>query len=156
MKTPLHCAAAQGRKEICKLLIDAGASLNTQDKHCITPLHDCNFKGHFDLFEYLINDSNSEISEIKVEGSEEGEGGTEVTEVEKKKQPIPRGEIIRDILGYSPEDYSGEYKYQEEVNDLEELSIKAERKSSSRSPSRESKRSSSTRPESKQRESRRK
>jgi len=156
-KTPLHCAVSQGRKEICKLLINAGASLNAQDKHSVTPLHDCNFKGHFELFEYLINDVNSETTEIKAEGGEVSEGGTEeVTEVKEKKEPIPR-EIIRDILGLCPEDYSGEYKYQAEINDLkdlEELSIKAESKSGSRSPSRspsrESKRSSSTRPQSKQ------
>jgi hypothetical protein len=150
-KTPLHCAASQGRREICEILIRAGASLNAQDKHSVTPLHDCNFKGHYDLFQWLINgDSVSTSSEI-IEPADEGDvvdaAGDEGKEQESKPtsyKPGPR-EIIKDILGYTPEDYGGEYKYQEDVKvDLEELSIKAESKSSrspSRSPSRESKRS---------------
>lgn len=50
-KTPLHAAAARGRKYICDLLLAAGASLSTTDNHDMTPLHDAAFKGNFDTFE---------------------------------------------------------------------------------------------------------
>ena len=154
-KTPLHCAASQGRREICEILIAGGASLNAEDKHSVTPLHDCNFKGHYQLFEWLINgDSTAVSSDINEKNDESdnhngdnGDAGEEGKEQESKStayKPKPR-EFIKDILGYVPEDYLGDYKYQEEIKvDLEELSIKAESKSSrspSRSPSRESKRS---------------
>ena len=135
-KTPLHCAASQGRRLICELLISAGASINAQDKHSVTPLHDCNFKGHYDLFEWLIN-GNSSAQSLSNEDDNEKEQEQEANTAPIKSQTR---EIINDILGYSAEDYIGDYKYQkDDIKNLDD--INAESKNND-SPSYDSKRSS--------------
>jgi ankyrin repeat protein len=44
--TPLHQAAAHGREEIVKLLVDHGASLTTKSEDGRTPLQMAQAKGH--------------------------------------------------------------------------------------------------------------
>ena len=44
--TPLHCAARNGYKDICKHLLDNGCDPNAQDVFGDTPLHMCISYGH--------------------------------------------------------------------------------------------------------------
>jgi len=127
LKTPLHCAASQGRRLICELLISAGASINAQDKHSVTPLHDCNFKGHYDLFEWLIN-GNSSTQSLSNEDDNEKEQEQVSNAAPIKSQTR---EVINDILGYTAEDYIGDYKYQkDDIKNVDEMNAESKSKDS--------------------------
>jgi len=51
--TPLHWAAAMGRKEIVVLLIAKGADVNAKTKAGRTPLHAAQKNGHTEIVELL-------------------------------------------------------------------------------------------------------
>lgn len=53
--TPLHDAAIQGNTEIVKLLLEAGANVNAQDKEDLyTPLHDAARMNHSEIVRLLL------------------------------------------------------------------------------------------------------
>jgi len=65
--TPLHVAAVQGDMEAVRLLIDAGADLNSQGEHGYTPLHEAVEQGHFEVADLLIK-SGSDPKKSNVDG----------------------------------------------------------------------------------------
>jgi len=54
-RTPLHCAAENGRGIIVRLLISLGAYAEIPDAHDITPLHLAAREGHYDVCKFLID-----------------------------------------------------------------------------------------------------
>ena len=52
--TPLHCAAAEGHKDVAELLLANKAEVNAKDNNGGTPLHDAAVKGHKDVAELLL------------------------------------------------------------------------------------------------------
>uniref|UniRef100_A0AAR2JUM0 Euchromatic histone-lysine N-methyltransferase 1b n=1 Tax=Pygocentrus nattereri TaxID=42514 RepID=A0AAR2JUM0_PYGNA len=53
-RTPLHAAAAEGHKEICHILVQAGANLDMCDNQQRTPLMDACENNHMETVEYLL------------------------------------------------------------------------------------------------------
>ncbi|XP_060763381.1 histone-lysine N-methyltransferase EHMT1a isoform X2 [Neoarius graeffei] len=53
-RTPLHAAAAEGHKEICHILVQAGANLDTCDDQQRTPLMEACENNHMETVEYLL------------------------------------------------------------------------------------------------------
>lgn len=53
--TPLHCAASKNYVDICKLLIEKGASVNSVDRQGNTPLVRAAQKGNNDCLRCLLN-----------------------------------------------------------------------------------------------------
>ncbi|KAK3514428.1 hypothetical protein QTP70_018242 [Hemibagrus guttatus] len=53
-RTPLHVAAADGHKEICHILVQAGANLDMCDDQQRTPLMDACENNHMETVEYLL------------------------------------------------------------------------------------------------------
>jgi cell division protein FtsB len=51
---PLHYAAANGRVEIARLLLQNGADVNAKDRWDRTPLHDAAFQGQVDILHLLV------------------------------------------------------------------------------------------------------
>lgn len=56
-KTPLHYAAANGRTEIIKALVGAGAKINELDNDKLTPLNRAQFIGNQDAMKVLIENN---------------------------------------------------------------------------------------------------
>lgn len=52
-KIPLHAAITRNKKAICELLMRAGSSLNSIDNKGMTVLHDCAYRGFFELYEAM-------------------------------------------------------------------------------------------------------
>ena len=52
--TPLHVAAAYGRKEVAELLLANKADVNAKDKAGWSPLHWASCEGHKDVVELLL------------------------------------------------------------------------------------------------------
>ncbi|XP_034547913.1 histone-lysine N-methyltransferase EHMT1a isoform X2 [Notolabrus celidotus] len=52
--TPLHAAAAEGHQEICHMLVQAGANLDTFDEEQRTPLMAASENNHLDTVKYLL------------------------------------------------------------------------------------------------------
>ncbi|XP_071396302.1 histone-lysine N-methyltransferase EHMT1a [Centroberyx affinis] len=53
-RTPLHAAAAEGHQEICHMLVQAGANLDTFDEEQRTPLMAACENSHLDTVKYLL------------------------------------------------------------------------------------------------------
>ena len=53
--TPLHRAAQNQRLAVCRVLVEAGASVHAVDKGRQTPLHAAAFYGHADVARYLLD-----------------------------------------------------------------------------------------------------
>jgi ankyrin repeat protein len=53
-ETPLHVAAIQGRLDVVRALVSAGAELNAQAEHNYTPLHEAIEQEHRDVARFLI------------------------------------------------------------------------------------------------------
>ncbi|XP_066510425.1 histone-lysine N-methyltransferase EHMT1-like [Hoplias malabaricus] len=53
-RTPLHAASAEGHKEICHILVQAGANLDMCDDQQRTPLMDACENNHIEVVEYLL------------------------------------------------------------------------------------------------------
>ncbi|XP_051551711.1 histone-lysine N-methyltransferase EHMT1a isoform X2 [Myxocyprinus asiaticus] len=53
-KTPLHCAAEEGQKEICHILVQAGANLDMCDAEQRTPLMYACENNHLETVKYLL------------------------------------------------------------------------------------------------------
>ena len=60
-KSSLHLAAETGSMEVCKLLLDKNAFVNSKTKKGLTALHYAAQKGHVELVQYLIKDYHAEI-----------------------------------------------------------------------------------------------
>ena len=54
--TPLMCTARNGHKELCKFLLENGASLNSRDDHGDTPAGHAAYGGHNDVCQLLLED----------------------------------------------------------------------------------------------------
>ena len=53
-KTPLHAAAQKGHLQVVIVLIEAGGSIDVEDKFGYTPLYLASLEGHTDVVKYLI------------------------------------------------------------------------------------------------------
>ncbi|KAI5088441.1 histone-lysine N-methyltransferase, H3 lysine-9 specific 5 isoform X1, partial [Silurus meridionalis] len=67
-RTPLHAAAAEGYKEICHILVQAGANLDTCDDQQRTPLMDACENNHMETVEYLLK-AGASTSHKDIRGS---------------------------------------------------------------------------------------
>lgn len=54
METPLHVAAWNGHKEVCKILIDKGIDKNIKDAVGETPLYNAALRGHYSVTKFLL------------------------------------------------------------------------------------------------------
>mmetsp|Transcript_5480 Transcript_5480/g.8080 ORF Transcript_5480/g.8080 Transcript_5480/m.8080 type:complete len:883 (-) Transcript_5480:608-3256(-) len=54
-RTSIHLAAANGRIECCRLLLDRGAAVNVQDRFGRTPLHEAVLGGHDQVISLLVS-----------------------------------------------------------------------------------------------------
>lgn len=59
--TPLHQAVTLGRPEAVKLLLNAGACLNAQDREGNTAIHVCCLRGHPTILKILLSHSDADI-----------------------------------------------------------------------------------------------
>uniref|UniRef100_A0A6I8R2X4 Euchromatic histone-lysine N-methyltransferase 2 n=1 Tax=Xenopus tropicalis TaxID=8364 RepID=A0A6I8R2X4_XENTR len=53
-RSPLHAAAQRGSLELCHILVQAGASINSTDKVLRTPLLEAVVNNHIDIAKYLV------------------------------------------------------------------------------------------------------
>ena len=53
--SPLHAASQLGHLEICRILVEAGANLDSKDLLDETPLHKASGGGHIKILELLLN-----------------------------------------------------------------------------------------------------
>ncbi|XP_014290388.1 ankyrin-3 [Halyomorpha halys] len=53
-ETPLHVAAWNGHKEVCKILMDKGIDKNRKDAVGETPLYNAALRGHYSLTKFLL------------------------------------------------------------------------------------------------------
>ena len=53
-RTALHCAAYNGRLDLCRLLLDWGAKVDAVDVWEDTPLHDAAKWGHLSVVQLLV------------------------------------------------------------------------------------------------------
>ncbi|XP_017307615.1 histone-lysine N-methyltransferase EHMT1a [Ictalurus punctatus] len=67
-RTPLHAAAAEGHKEICHILVQAGANLDTCDDQQRTPLMDACENNHIETVEYFLK-AGASASHKDIRGS---------------------------------------------------------------------------------------
>ncbi|KAI4899738.1 hypothetical protein NFI96_016543, partial [Prochilodus magdalenae] len=67
-RTPLHAAAAEGHKEICHILVQAGANLDMCDNQQRTPLMDACENNHMETVEYLLK-AGASTSHKDIRGS---------------------------------------------------------------------------------------
>ncbi|KAG9261933.1 histone-lysine N-methyltransferase EHMT1-like [Astyanax mexicanus] len=67
-RTPLHEAAAEGHKEICHILVQAGANLDMCDDRQRTPLMDACENNHMETVEYLLK-AGASTSHKDIRGS---------------------------------------------------------------------------------------
>ncbi|XP_072520812.1 histone-lysine N-methyltransferase EHMT1a [Salminus brasiliensis] len=67
-RTPLHAAAAEGHKEICHILVQAGANLDMCDDQQRTPLMDACESNHMEVVEYLLK-AGASTSHKDIRGS---------------------------------------------------------------------------------------
>ena len=66
--TPLHLAASEGHPDVCRLLLERGASVNAAtNRYGITPLHDAAANGHDEVCQLLIQaDANVNAADIVI------------------------------------------------------------------------------------------
>ncbi|CAB1319573.1 unnamed protein product [Coregonus sp. 'balchen'] len=67
-RTPLHAAAAEGHQEVCHMLVQAGANLDTFDEEQRTPLMDSCENNHLDTVKYLLR-AGAALSHKDIKGS---------------------------------------------------------------------------------------
>ncbi|XP_027018734.2 histone-lysine N-methyltransferase EHMT1a [Tachysurus fulvidraco] len=67
-RTPLHAAAAEGHKEICHILVQAGANLDMCDDQQRSPLMDACENNHMETVEYLLK-AGASTSHKDIRGS---------------------------------------------------------------------------------------
>ncbi len=53
-KTPLHCAAEEGHKNVAELLLAKGADVNAKTDYGLTPLHEAAWHSHKDMAKLLL------------------------------------------------------------------------------------------------------
>jgi ankyrin repeat protein len=66
---PLHFSAANGHLEVCRMLFEHGAVVNTQGNTGSTPFLEASKWGHTDIMMWLLLDHNPDVN---VHDSEQG------------------------------------------------------------------------------------
>jgi ankyrin repeat protein len=111
-RTPLHLAIYSHFSKIVRMLIDAGADLNVQDKHGDTPLHVAARFGEIEIAQMLIY-AKADLNVQAKNGRTALHGAAELGRVEIVRMLIDAG-ARKDIL-----DYKGRLPY--DLADNEEL-----------------------------------
>lgn len=66
---PLWCAAAAGHLQLVRLLVRAGANVNSTTRTHSTPLRAACFDGHYDIVKFLVENGAGEFSLLDEETS---------------------------------------------------------------------------------------
>jgi ankyrin repeat protein len=111
-RTPLHLAIYSNFSEIVRMLIDARANLNVQDKHGDTPLHVAIMKNNLIIVQMLI-DAGADVNVQAKNGRTALHLAADLREKEIVRMLIDAG-ARKDIL-----DYRGRLPY--DLADTEEL-----------------------------------
>ncbi|UYV72562.1 hypothetical protein LAZ67_9003713 [Cordylochernes scorpioides] len=64
---PLHVAASMGREDVCKLLVENGAEINTRNEMNMTPLYKAVRYQHLNIFRFLIK-SGADYNAVTIFG----------------------------------------------------------------------------------------
>ena len=97
-RTPLHIAAAYGRTELCRKLIEHGHAICVVDKHQRSPLHVAASKNNFEIVELLLSQAKSKkLSRDQYVDLVDAEGDTAIILAAKKNCK----KVVQVLIDYS-------------------------------------------------------
>ncbi|MBN3275930.1 EHMT1 methyltransferase, partial [Polyodon spathula] len=121
-RTPLHAAAEAGHREICHMLVQAGANLDMCDEDQRTPLMEAAENDHLDTVKYLLKAGAVVNHKVSAWADTAGQAGTPLFLVEPqplyvKKAPLePLCDLyFQDDGGWTPMIWATEYKHVDQV-----------------------------------------
>ncbi|XP_034783671.2 histone-lysine N-methyltransferase EHMT1 isoform X2 [Acipenser ruthenus] len=116
-RTPLHVAAEAGHREVCHMLVQAGANLDMCDEDQRTPLMDAAENDHLDTVKYLLK-AGAIVNHKDVEGSTCFHLAAKKGHYEIVQHLLSTGLIdinCQDDGGWTPMIWATEYKHVDQV-----------------------------------------